>query len=376
MKKTILIKRLPIFILSFLMMFSVFAQNSTGKRWSLEKINQWASKQPWIIGANFLPSDATNQLEMWQKETWNPKLIDKELGWAEKIGMNTVRVYLHYFPYRDDKEGFYQRIDEYLSIANKHHIKTIFVFFDDCWYPEPKPGKQPEPKPHVHNAGWVQNPGKEILWDPSKHGQLKPFVQDILKRYSEDDRILFWDLYNEPQNTNLLSYHDTGKEKYSLMLLKEVFEWGREINPSQPLTSGLWTGDWWTNPDSLSAFNRFMIDHSDVLTFHNYETLDGFKNMAEPLLRLNRPVVCTEYMSRGSGSTFEAILPYAAEHNIGMINWGLVAGRSQTIYPWDSWEKEYTSEPVPWFHDIFYPDGKPYNKEEIKLIKKIVKEKN
>jgi hypothetical protein len=346
-------------------------------KWSVEKAQAWGAKQPWLVGANFNPSDASNELETWQADTWNPELIDKELGWAEDIGMNTMRVYLHYFPYRDDKANFLKRMDQFLEISAKHNIKPMFIFFDDVWNPNPVSGPQPEPKPHVHNANWVQSPGHDILWNPEKHAELKPFVQDILRRYKNDDRVLLWDLYNEPQNTNDNAYHENGKgkEKFSLMLLKEVFEWAREVNPSQPISSGVWIGDW-TNPDSMSVFNKFMLDHSDVITYHNYNDINDFKRVSEALKRYNRPMICTEYMARGNNSLFETHLPYMAENNIGAINWGFVAGRSQTIYPWDSWNKTYTAEPELWFHDIFRQDGSSYIPEEVELIKRLAEEKN
>lgn len=362
-------------ILSLASIVALAGAQEVPGRWSETKAREWGARQKWIVGANFNPSNASNQLDMWQAATWSPELIDKELGWAEAIGMNTVRVYLHYFPYRDDKDGFLARMDQFLEIAAKHHIKPMFIFFDDVWNPDPKAGPQPEPKKHLHNANWVQCPGKDILWNPETHAQLKPYVQDILGRYKNDDRILLWDLYNEPQNTNGSSYKDEGKEPYSMILLKEVFEWAREVNPSQPLSSAPWIGDW-TDPAHLSAFNEFMLDNSDVITFHNYNDLNDFKRVSEALERYNRPLICSEYMARGNDSLFETHLPYMAEKNIGAINWGFVAGRSQTIYPWDSWAKEYTAEPELWFHDIFRQDGSAYRPEEVALIKQLSASKN
>ena len=346
-------------------------------RWSEEKANEWGAKQPWLVGANFGPSDASNQLDMWQKETWNPELIDKELGWAEEIGFNTIRVYLHYFPYRDDKDGFLQRMDQFLEISAKHNIKPMFVFFDDVWNPYPVAGKQPEPKKHLHNAGWVQSPGHDILWNPERHIELKPYVQDVMNRYKNDDRVLLWDLYNEPQNTNDNAYHENGKgkEKFSMMLLKEVFEWAREVNPSQPITSAPWIGEW-VDETKMTEFHKFMFNNSDIITYHNYADIADFKRVSEPLKRYNRPMICTEYMARGNNSLFETHLPYMAENNIGAINWGFVAGRTQTIYAWDSWKKEYTAEPELWFHDIFRQDGSVYKQSEVDLIKKLAAEKN
>ena len=346
-------------------------------RWSEKQAQEWGAKQPWLVGANFGPSDASNQLDMWQKDTWNPELIDKELGWAKEIGFNTIRVYLHYFPYRDDKDGFLKRMDQFLEISAKHNIKPMFVFFDDVWNPYPVAGKQPEPKKHLHNAGWVQSPGHDILWNPERHIELKPYVQDVMNRYKNDDRVLLWDLYNEPQNTNNNAYHenDKGKEKFSMMLLKEVFVWAREVNPSQPITSAPWIGEW-VDETKMTEFHKFMFNNSDVITYHNYNDIDDFKRVSEPLKRYNRPMICTEYMARGNNSLFETHLPYMAENNIGAINWGFVAGRTQTIYAWDSWLKEYTAEPELWFHDIFRQDGSIYKQSEVDLIKKLTNEKN
>ncbi len=376
--KRILIISISVLVISVI----IFCRENKKKEgpatlWSVEKAQEWGAKQPWIVGANFNPSDASNQLDMWQPDTWNPELIDKELGWAEEIGMNTMRVYLHYFPYRDDKENFLKRMDKFLEISAKYNIKPMFIFFDDVWNPNPVAGPQPEPKPHLHNANWVQSPGKDILWNPEKHAELKPYVQDVMNRYKNDNRILLWDLYNEPQNTNNNSYgeHQKGKEDFSLILLKEVFKWAREVNPAQPISSGVWTGNW-TNPKTMSVFNEFMLNNSDIITFHNYSNIKNFKKVSETLKRYNRPIICTEYMARGNNSLFETILPFMAENNIGGINWGLVAGRTQTIYPWDSWDKEYTAEPELWFHEVFHKNGTAYKQEEVDLIKRLTTEKN
>ena len=351
-----------------------------GERWSEEKAQAWGAEQPWLVGANFNPSDSWNQLVVWQKDTWNPELIDKELGWAEDIGMNTMRVYLHYFPYRDDKDGFLDRIDQYLKISDSHNIKTMFIFFDSVWNPDPVAGKQKEPTPHLHNAGWVQCPDSEILWNPERHIELKPYVQDIMTRFKDDDRVLLWDLYNEPQNYCGTSYNDVGKEKYSLMLLKDVFAWAREVNPSQPISSAPWLGDW-SDLDNLTEFDGFMFNNSDVITFHNYDGLNEMAKRVGWVKKFNRPIICTEYMARGNDSLFETHLPFMARHNIGAINWGLVDGRSQTKYPWDSWDRykagnPYTAEPDVWFHEVFRTDGTPYRQYEVDLIKTFTEAKN
>jgi len=326
-----------------------------GKVWSVEKANAWYKEHQWITGANFLPSTAINQLEMWQAETFDPATIDKELGWAEGIGFNTMRVYLHSLAWKGDAEGFKKRVGDYLTIANKHGIKTIFVFFDDCWNKVPSPGKQPEPKPGVHNSGWVQDPGQPMSSDTTLFPQLEKYVKDVMTHFSKDKRILLWDLYNEPGNS--------GKKDSSLPLLKKVFQWAREVNPEQPISVGLWAWD-------LEKLNAFQLQNSDVLTYHNYEDPQWHLRVIELLKANGKPMICTEYMARTRNSRFSNVLPLLKKHNIGAINWGFVAGKSNTIYAWDTPIAD-GSQPDEWFHDIYFPDGTPYRQDEVNLIKKL-----
>ena len=348
MKKIILLFTLLIFAIS-----SLKAQ--TGERWSVEKANDWYAKHTWINGADFIPSNAINQLEMWQEDTFSPDLIDKELGWAEDIGFNTMRVYLHSLAWKQDPEGFKGRVDRYLTIANNHGIKTILVFFDDCWNKQGKIGKQPEPKPGIHNSGWLQDPGDPNSKEEKNFPELERYVKDILTRFKNDDRVLLWDLYNEPGNS--------GKGNSSLPLLKSVFSWARDINPSQPISVGLWS---W----GLHELNAFQALNSDVITYHDYEAPEWHLRVIEMLKSHGRPMICTEYMARTRNSRFSNIMPMLKKENIGAINWGFVAGKSNTIYQWDTPLPD-GSQPKEWFHDIFHQDGAPYRKEEVELIKEL-----
>ena len=146
----------------FLLSAAASAQNG---RWTEDRANAWYSKQPWLVGANYIPSTAINQLEMWQAETFDPERIDIELGWAEGLGMNTIRVFLHDLVWEQNPAGFQQRIDRFLAIAAKHNIRPMFVLFDSCWDPNPRLGEQREPRAGVHNSGWVQSPGAKALRD-------------------------------------------------------------------------------------------------------------------------------------------------------------------------------------------------------------------
>jgi hypothetical protein len=375
--KRYLVSLVVIFLLGKCAFAGEQVASPAGGRWTAEQANSWYAKQPWLVGANFVPSSAINQLEMWQAETFDPETIDRELGYAQSIGMNTMRVFLHDLAWREDQNGFYLRVDKYLEIADRHHIKTLFVIFDAVWNPNPHPGKQPDPVPGVHNSGWVQSPGRAYLESSAKQEQLKPYVTGLLTRYKDDPRVLAWDLFNEPDNPNRQAYGRDGekieldeadKTKFAAQLLEKTFAWSREVHPSQPVTSGVWLGDYLSHP---TALQRLQLEQSDIITFHNYGRADELRTCIIGLQKLGRPVLCTEYMARGNHSTFRDNLPVLKEFSVAAWNWGLVSGKSNTIYPWDSWVKPYTHEPKIWFHDVFHPDGTPFSVAEVQLIRNL-----
>ena len=374
MKPQNLIK--PLFLgLSLLLLFSLKAQ-----QWPVAKAWIWHDAQPWWVGTNFNPSTAINQLEFWQTDTFDAKTIGKELKWSAGLGMNVHRVYLHNLLWEQDAQGFIERLNVYLDIADRHKLKTIFVLLDDVWHPVPKLGKQPEPIPHLHNSGWVQAPGATILGDLNRHDELEPYVKGIISAFADDERVIMWDLYNEPDNVakgkGRGPLEVKNKKIYSLALLKKVFGWAREVNPSQPLTSGLWKGNsaQWGDIKKLSTINQFMVENSDVISFHAYDaSLEKVERKISELKKYNRPLFCTEYLARGLGNDFETLLPLFKKEKIGAVNWGLVDGKTNTKYPWKSWVIKFTEEPDVWHHDIFRADGTPYSNEETRFIKKMLK---
>jgi hypothetical protein len=348
-------------------------------RWSEKRANDWYARQPWLVGSDYINRGSINQLEMWQADTFNPQQIDQELGWAQSIGMNTMRVFLHDLLWQQDPDGFKNRINVFLTIAAKHHIRPIFVLFDSCWDPDPRLGPQHPPIPGVHNSGWVQSPGRLALEDPSQYPRLKAYVQGIVGAFANDNRVLAWDVWNEPDNTNIPAYQrEEPKDKVQMVLrlLPQVFAWAREEKPSQPLTSGLWDGDW-SSFARMNPMARIQIDNSDLISFHDYGWPEDFEHSIELLEQFHRPLICTEYMARGAGSTFDTILPIAQKHRVAAINWGFVNGKTQTNFPWDSWTRPYVLEPPTiWFHDIFYPDGHPYRQREIDIIRALTTQSN
>lgn len=335
-------------------------------RWSPERAHFWYAAQGWIVGTNFIPSTASNQLEMWQAETFDPSTIDRELGYAHELGMNSVRVFLHNLLWQQDPSGFLARIDQFLDIAQRHRLRITFVLFDGCWNPQSKLGRQPEPRPFVHNSTWVQAPGIELLNHEDRwEKELRPYVLGVIGHFRDDNRVLMWDLYNEPDNPNEGSYHDPdSKSAQALKLLQKTFEWARAENPSQPLTSGVWA-------HSLPAVAGFQVEHSDVITFHDYDRAPVMGAQIRNLTRFHRPLICTEYMARGAGSTFQTILPLLKREHVGGYSWGLVSGRTQTIFPWDSWTHTSQQAPKIWFHDIVRADGQPYDASEVALLQRL-----
>lgn len=325
-------------------------------RWTKEKAAEWSEKTGWRSGCDFIPSTAINQIEMWQESTWDPQTIDKELGWAEELGFTTMRVYLSSVVWKHEAEGFKTRMNDFLTIADSHGINPVFVFFDDCWNPQSQIGEQPAPKPGVHNSGWVRDPSDDLRKNPDElFPVLEAYVKDIMTTFKDDQRVLWWDLYNEPGNN--------GYNAESLPLLKAVFSWARDVRPSQPVSAGLWYL-------GCPELNAFQIENSDIISYHNYLDPDQHLLRMQMFKAFQRPLYCTEYMARRNNSLFQNILPLLKENGISAINWGFVSGKTNTIFAWDE-PRPDVAEPELWFHDILRQDKTPFCQEEVDVIKEV-----
>ncbi len=345
--------------------------SSARTQWSPERARAWYDSTGWVAGANYVPSSAGNQLEMWQAATWDPTTIDREMAYAESLGMNTMRVFLHDLLWTQDARGFTARMDAFLTITARHHIRPVFVLFDAVWDPFPHTGTQREPYPHLHNSMWVQSPGLPTLLDATRHDALRAYVFGVVHRFAKDRRVLAWDIFNEPDNNNYPAYfvyEPRDKGTIVLPLLRKAFQWARDAGATQPLTAAPWKGDY-VDAAHMLPITKVMLDESDVISFHSYDALPRTQALVSALERYRRPIIASEYMARPIGSLFATHLPYFAEHGVGAINWGFVNGRSQTIYPWDSWRTEYTAPPAVWFHDVVRADGTAYDTTETALIR-------
>jgi len=365
-------------LLSFLLASTGRAQTP---RWTEAKAQAWYAQQPWMVGSNYIPQSAINELEMWQEATFDPAEIDRELGWAEGLGMNVMRVFLHDLLWQQDAAGFQRRMNEFLTIASKHHIRTLVVLFDSCWDPSPHLGPQHPPIPGIHNSGWVQSPGAKALADSGEYPRLKEYVQGVMKAFANDDRVLAWDVWNEPGEVSSGNYpreelKENDKIARVTALLPQVFEWAREVHATQPLTSPVWAVDRSPDGSNLGELQQIQLRESDVITFHNYSWPEYFKREVTWLKKYNRPVICTEYMARSAGSTFDTVLPIAKQERVAAINWGFVAGKTQTYLPWESWDHPYIrNQPSVWFHEVLHPDGTPYRQAEVDLIRQLTGKK-
>lgn len=346
--------------------------HGAAQRWSAERVHRWYDAQGWLVGANFITSNAVNQLEMFQPGTFDPRRIDSELHMAKWLGFNTVRVFLHDQLWLQDRTGFQRRLGQFVDIAARHRIKPLLVLFDSCWDPEPRLGRQRAPRPGVHNSGWVQSPGAHFLDDRRYRTLLRDYVTGVLRQFRTDERVLGWDLWNEPDNPADV-YSDVERaDKVDVVadLLPQVFGWARAVDTIQPLTSGVWDGEW-GDPARRGVINTIQLDNSDVVTFHSYAGPREFEARIAELTPLGRPMMCTEYMARSLDSTVETILPITKRRRIGAYTWGLVAGKTQTYLPWDSWERPVTGPPGLWFHDLLQPSGRPYRPGEVHTIQEL-----
>ena len=331
-------------------------------RWTAAQAWAWYRQQPWIVGFNYVPSTAANTTEFWSAATFDAKTMDRELGWGAGLGFNSCRVFVQYLVWKNDPAGLKQRLDQFLSLADRHGLTTTLVLFDDCAFgdppqTEPYLGKQRDLIPGMILPSWTPSPGLKAVTDKTVWPDLERYIKDLVSTFGRDKRVLLWDLYNEPGNS--------GMGNKSLPLVEATFAWARAAKPSQPLTMSSWGG-----PAEIS---QRQLELSDVTSFHFYGNYEGLRNQIEHYKKSLRPVINTEWMARLQGSRWDTDLPLFKQEAVGCYSWGLVNGRTQCQFAWH--HKRGTPQPNVWFHDLFHGDGRPYDPAEHDLIRRITASK-
>ena len=351
-------KKLISITLSLLLAASIVACGKTkqetvpGEQWSVEKAWAWYNANPWFCGVNYIPAYAINYTAMWDKTTFDPKAIDSEIALMEESGMNCARVVMQYVVWEDDPAYFKRTLKKFLSICDKHGVKVMPIFFDDCVFgvnTDPKIGDQGEPLKGWYAWNWSPSPGRSMVYDERTHYKLEKYVKDILTTFKDDPRIMLWDLYNEPSA--------------SWTLLRSVFKWAREVNPSQPISTCMWNGD--------AGLDAFLAENCDVITFHRYANREETLKSIQYVNSYGRPCICTEWMNRVQNSYITNCLDLFLDNNTGCMMWGLVNGKDQTELPW-GWRPEMGEYTGPWQHDIYRPDHSQYDPAEIALLKETI----
>ena len=331
-------------------------------RWSADKAAEWAKSNPWFCGVNYIPAYAVNYTAMFDKSSFNPEAIRSELALMKNLGMNCVRFVMQEAVWADDPDYFIATLDRFLTLCDEAGVKAMPIFFDDCIFGtnnNPTTGLQPKPLEGWYAWNWSPSPGTTKVVDPRHHAELERYVKQVMQHFATDSRIMLWDLYNEPTN-NIYGEH-------SWPLLRKVFSWAREINPSQPISAAMWNDN--------ARLNSFLARNSDVITFHVYANAEGTRKWIDRALSHGRPAICTEWMNRPVGSTIGECLSLFADSNVGCMLWGLVNGLTQTHLPWGH-RPEHGAYGGVWQHDIYRGDHSPYNPAETQQIKKVIENMN
>ncbi len=328
-------------------------EGAPGGRWDEPRIWAWYDGLGTVKGVNYVPRTAVNSVEMWMADTFDSDVIDEELGWAHDVGYTCIRVQLQFAVWREDPKGFRDRVDQLLELASKHGLRVVPVLFDDLNMAgqAPQVGEQPAPVPGEHNARWVPSPAAEMVKDRAQWAELEKYLRAVMGQFKRDGRVLYWDLYNTAGNSGLW--------EESLPLMEQTFNWARDVDPAQPLAVPAWK-------EFGSAMAARQLERSDLVTFHSFDSAEGIEARIQLLARYHRPIVCSDWLLRQTGSDFEKVLPIFSAHRVGWFNRGLASGKTQMRIQ----QPQYRSEKDPdlWQQDVLKEDGTPYNPNEIALI--------
>jgi hypothetical protein len=350
--------------------------------WTKDKAWDWYRQTPWLRGCNYMSCDCANRIDQWQELGFEKRLetADKELELAASIGYNSIRLILEFIVWEQEHDGFMERFDRYLTTAYKHGIRSLIVFGNDCMPPKDehyrplKLGKQSYDwgyhggRKHSQHQQHNQM-GYHLLDEPELAEKHYEWVHEIMNKYKHDPRIVVWDLYNEAGNVN--------RDTVTIPHVKKFFEIARDVNPDQPITSCLWKG--LSRDNKLPEVEQYILENSDIISYHNYGSYQNNIQIIKRLKEYGRPILNTEWLARMTHNTVQEMYPLFYLEKIGCYNWGLVAGLYQTYEPWNGLWQRYDAgkgenlDFTKWFHDLFRPNHRPYDPNEIDLIKKFNK---
>ena len=352
------------------------------RRWTITEANEWYSRQGWLRGCNFIGSDCANRLDMWQSYKSDEKLAtaERELALAQKIGFNVVRVWASFDVYLAEPDSYFEIFEKYVALCDKYGQKMVVVLAHEEDLPRGEvfvPREMGEQKYALgrHQGRFPLTPEQKAMTPyhyleyPELKDKFLDMVRQTVMRYANDERILVWNVLNEP------GIHLGNR---ALDILKLLFKTVRELDPIQPLCADIWhkpeNGKLATEVDELS------YELSDIISLHSYwpyETL--VTEIAYHKKNSGRPIFLTEWLLRIQGSNVNEIYPMLWLENIANCCWGFVVGKTQTNEPWsnmwDEWDegKGRNYDFTKWMHDLFRPNLRPYDPYEIELIEKFNK---
>ncbi len=373
--------KLNLVLLAGLATLSVFGART--EPWSKEKAWAWYNAQPWIRGCNYMPASAANRVDQWQQLGKEERFaeVEREFALAQKVGLNAMRILVEqqgFGVWLAEHDGFMANFERYLQLMQKYGLRAIVVLGNDCSRPK-ELWKLPTPGPQAYDIGYHggrrvtqhgSNPkavGYTVLDDPQLRPKFYAMCEELLTKYRDDDRILFWNLWNEPGNNN--------RNDRTMKDLRELFERAWKIDPKQPLAADLWTV--YGNPkgEGRHPVEKLAGELSDIISFHCYADYRTQQRTIKALrARWGRPMVNTEWLARINGDELRTSYPVFAQENVGSTCWGFVNGKYQTHEPYEPmWKTQFEyrnpNQPVTkWFHDLFRPSHHPYDPEEINIL--------
>jgi len=313
-----------------------------------------------IVGAVYNPYSADNAIDFWNN--YSPVEVDRELRYAEAYGMNTITVYLHYFSWLADRVGLLSKFENLLEIATNHGLKVAPIFYDDCWNYDPASGPQPPPVWGVHNSQWVESPGhpvEENYFSPISSSDsttyktsLQDYITDFASVHRNDPRILYWEIMNEPGCSG-----DGSMQERRAQLMNDGRMAILAAGATQPINSPQVQEDEGTYFSDFYAFHPYggyagPINGSDVNAL-NTETLErGFNDAWGYAFPMTMAGVVSNY----GGTT-------------GFLVWELMIGDTNTRFHWGQVPSNpATVEPAIPFQGTIYPDGHPWQTDEVQAL--------